>query len=158
MAVFWVEIVLWEFLRGSFMGGSLMGGVSWVGIFLMYFPRTKHNFLQRNFWLEKFFFFVDFLTQSFTFIDPWIILLITRKGFSIITWLKLLAATDIIFNINTGGKTFKSKGLFESDLRYLSYFKCFIGLPWALLLSLQSSLDSSHKGNSHKLTGHFISE
>lgn len=39
---------------------------------------------------------------------------------------------DIVYS-NTGGKTSKTKRMFESNLRYFSYFKFFIGLGFQML-------------------------
>ena len=44
------------------------------------------------------------------------------------------------FDLNTGAKTYKIQGIFESNVSYFSYFKRFIGLGFNGHLEVHSNL------------------
>ena len=81
---------------------TLLGKLNFCTSEIQTFSRKKFFFTKR------FFLLVNLLIPSF--------------------WLGCLVVADIVFDRNTGRKTFKTKCLFESNLRCFIPCKCFIGL------------------------------
>ena len=95
------------------------------------------------------------LTQSWCansgMVRTLIISSITGKGVLTITPLKWLFAMHIIFDRNTGRKRSKIRWLFESNLRYPSYFKLY--RPW--LLSTKLWISTTKTAQFLKMSGCF---
>ena len=83
---------------------TLLGKLNFCTSEIQTFSRKKFFFTKR------FFLLVNLLIPSF--------------------WLGCLVVADIVFDRNTGRKTFKTKCLFESNLRCFIPCKCFIGLDF----------------------------
>lgn len=119
------------------------------------FQRQK-NIPAKEFFVSKIFFLPDYLlTRSFTFdLHPHQLIHYGKSYVKHFT-VRLIDGHWYNFWQNHGRKTSKIKRLFESDLRYFSNFKCFIGLGFQKLCSwtrpegLQYHLDPSNKSVLH---------